>query len=59
VSIEEKMHNGELYLPNGEEIMREQLQCLEKLYDFNNTRPTELTKRTEMLKEMFAQIGEN
>lgn len=59
MSIEEKMHNGELYLPNGEEIMREQLQCLEKLYDFNNTRPTELTKRTEMLKEMFAQIGEN
>jgi len=58
VSIEEKMHNGELYLPNGEEIMREQLQCLEKLYDFNNTRPSESDKREKLLKEMFAEIGD-
>lgn len=28
------------------------------LYDFNMTRPTELKKREEMLKEMFAEIGE-
>ena len=39
--------------------MREQLRCLDKLYDFNNTRPSELEKRAEMLREMFAQIGEN
>lgn len=55
----EKLHSGELYLPSDEEIMREQLQCLEKLYDFNETRPHELEKRTELLKEMFAEIGEN
>ena len=29
------------------------------LYDFNNTRPTEQKKRQEMLKEMFAEIGDN
>ena len=28
------------------------------LYDFNMARPTELKKREEMLKEMFAEIGE-
>ena len=28
------------------------------LYDFNMTRPTELKKREEMLKDMFAEIGE-
>ena len=55
----EKMTSGELYLPDGEEIMSEQLQCLDRLYDFNLTRPTELDKREVMLKEMFAEIGEN
>ena len=55
----EKMTSGDLYLPDGDEIMSEQLQCLDKLYDFNQTRPTELVKRDAMLKEMFAEIGEN
>ena len=55
----EKMHNQELYLPTDESIMQEQLACLNKLYDFNLTRPTELKKREKLLKEMFAEIGEN
>lgn len=54
----EKMHSGNLYLPGNEEIMAEQLQCLEKLYDFNATRPHEQKKREEMLKSMFAELGE-
>ena len=54
----EKLHSGDLYLPGDEEIMKEQLKCLDKLYDFNATRPTELKKREAMLKEMFAEIGE-
>lgn len=57
--MEEKMHNGELYLPSDEDIMREQLKCLDRLYDFNMTRPTELEKRNALLREMFAEIGEN
>lgn len=59
MSMKEKLHSGELYLPGDEEIMREQILCLDKLYDFNNTRPTECKKREEMLKDMFAEIGEN
>ena len=55
----EKLHSGDLYLPTGEEIMSEQLDCLEKLYDFNATRPHELERRGKLLKEMFAEIGEN
>ena len=54
----DKLHTGELYLPCDEEVMKEQLQRLNKLYDFNQTRPTELERRAEMLKEMFAEIGE-
>ena len=55
----EKIHSGEIYNPADDEIMELQLQCLDKLYYFNMTRPTELGKREEMLKEMFAEIGEN
>ncbi len=55
----EKMHQGKLYDPNDDAIMSEQLKCLELLYDFNATRPSESEKRTAMLKEMFAEIGEN
>lgn len=57
-SEKDKLHTGELYLPGDEEIMRQQLQCLEKLYDFNATRPLEWDKRQQLMKEMFAEIGE-
>lgn len=53
-----KMHTGELYLPSDDEIMKWQTKCLDRLYDFNRTRPTEYEKRTALLKEMFAEIGE-
>ena len=58
-TMKEKLHTGEIYYPSGDEIMSEQLACLDKLYDFNLTRPTELDKRAEMLKDMFAEIGED
>ena len=53
-----RMQEGRLYLPEDEEIMRQQLLCLEKLYDYNATRPNEQEKREALLKEMFAEIGE-
>lgn len=57
--MKERMHTGELYLPGDNEIMEEQIRCLDRLYEFNMTRPTEGAKREAMLKEMFAEIGEN
>lgn len=54
----EKMHSGKIYNPSDKQIAAQQEKCLDKLYDFNATRPTESAKRTEMLKEMFAEIGE-
>ncbi|MGN1099307.1 MAG: sugar O-acetyltransferase [Christensenellales bacterium] len=54
----EKMHSGDLYLPGDSEILETQFKCLERLYDYNASRPSELPKRTDMLKEMFAEIGE-
>ena len=56
---ETQLHSGEIYYPSDDAIMKEQIKCLEKLYDFNNTRPSELEKRSCLLKEMFAEIGED
>lgn len=58
MDIIEKMHSTKLYLPSDPEIAKEQQKCLNRLYDFNQTRPTELKKREAMLKEMFAEIGD-
>ena len=52
------MHSGCIYDPADPQIAQEQLLCLDKLYDFNMTRPTELEKRGQLLQEMFAEIGE-
>lgn len=57
-AMKDRLHTGELYLPNDPTIMEEQLRCLDRLYDFNATRPSELDKRAALLKEMFAEIGE-
>lgn len=53
-----QLHNRDLYYPSSDEIMNEQTKCLEKLYDYNNTRPLETEKREKLLKEMFAEIGD-
>jgi galactoside O-acetyltransferase len=58
MSMKDRLHTGELYLPGDEEIMREQLQCLDQQMEFNRTRPTQMEKREALLKEMFAEIGE-
>ena len=55
----DRMFTGELYLPNDAAITEEQNACLELLYTFNQTRPSEQEKRNQLLKQMFAEIGEN
>ena len=49
-SMKEKLHTGELYLPGDDEIVEDQTKRLDRLYDYNMTRPTEGKKREEMLK---------
>lgn len=55
----DRMFTGDLYLPNDATITEEQNACLELLYTFNQTRPSEQEKRNQLLKQMFAEIGEN
>ena len=49
------MHTGELYLPNDDEIIQDQIKKLDRLYDFNMTRPT--LKRPVVAASIAAGIG--
>ena len=55
----EKLHSEQIYYPGDPEIMKEQTACMELLYDYNMTRPSEGEKRFQLLKEMFAELGED
>lgn len=59
MDIRKKMHGGNIYDPMDKELFEEQTKRLELLYEFNATRPSESEKRQKLLKEMFAEIGEN
>ncbi len=54
----ERMEQGLLYLPGDPDLAREQLQRLDKLFEYNVLRPGEQEKKQQLLKEMFAEIGE-
>ena len=54
----ERMEKGLVYYCSDDEIMADQTKCLEKLYDYNMTRPSQGELRIKMLKDMFAEIGE-
>jgi len=55
----EKMHNQKVYFCDDEALLSEQMQCLETLYDFNFTRPSEVKKREKILTKLFAEMGAN
>lgn len=55
----ELMKSGEVYFCTDPELARQQTECLERLYDFNHTRPSEMDKRMELLKHLLAEVGEN
>lgn len=58
MTAKEKMQSGELYVCADDSLLSEQMTYLEKLYDYNSTRPSEFRKRQQLLSEMFAEIGE-
>ncbi|WP_257001036.1 maltose acetyltransferase domain-containing protein [Terribacillus saccharophilus] len=40
-SIKDGLHNSSMYLPGDKEFAERQTLCLERLYDFNQTRPSD------------------
>ncbi len=59
MNVKEKMHNQQVYFCTDESLANEQMKCLDLLYDFNHTRPTEIKLRQEILHKFFAEMGEN
>lgn len=55
----EKIHSGEIYYPSGDEIMVEQLSYLDKMDEYNRTPRRLQAERFALLKELFAEVGEN
>lgn len=58
MDIWEEMKSGALYVTSDEELTAVQTACLDRLYDYNHTRPTQGEKRAALLREMFAEIGD-
>lgn len=60
MTVKEKMHAGEPYaMEDDPELMKYQQECLDKLFEYNSLRPSETEKKAALLKEMFAEIGED
>lgn len=54
----ERMHAEKLYYCNDESLVKEQINCLDLLFEYNALRPSEQEKKSKLLKRMFAEIGE-
>lgn len=55
----ERMVNGLIYDPADPEILEKQFAFQEKLWEFNNLKPSELDKKQRYMHEVFAACGEN
>ena len=58
MNMEERMESGRLYNSADESLQAKQRAFNELVYDFNATRPSEGEKRTHLLREIFAEVGE-
>ncbi len=54
----ERMEQGIIYDPNAPELTSEQAVYMEKLWEFNQLRPSEYEKKIKYMKETFAECGD-
>ena len=55
----EKMEQGLIYDPMDDRILAEQGKLLERLWAFNQLRPSDLAEKERYLHEVFAECGAN
>ena len=55
----ERMAQGLIYDPTDEGIMAEQVPFQDKLWEFNQLKPSEYEKKQRYMKDVFAECGEN
>lgn len=54
----ERMDAGLIYDPNDPAVTGDQFDYLDKLWAFNQLRPSQQAEKTRYMKEMFAECGE-
>lgn len=55
----ERMEKGLIYDPMDDEIMAEQVPYQEKLWEFNQLKPSDYDAKQSYMHEVFAECGEN
>ncbi|MBO4630298.1 MAG: sugar O-acetyltransferase [Lentisphaeria bacterium] len=55
----ERMLTGLIYDPADEEITKEQFLYLDRLWEFNQLKPSDYEKKQQYMREVFAECGEN
>lgn len=55
----ERMVKGLIYDPADTEIMKEQIYFQDRLWRFNQLKPSDITEKNNYMKEIFAECGEN
>ena len=55
----ERMAQGLIYDPTDEGIMAEQVPFQDKLWEFNQLKPSDYEKKQRYMKDVFAECGEN
>ncbi len=53
------MLNGKPYKAFGEELLGERQHAKERLFEFNNFRPSEINNRNEIIKKLFSKVSDN
>ena len=54
----DKLHTGEIYFPGDPEISAKQVVWQDMVMEYNNIPHVQQQRRDEMLRQMFAEIGE-
>ena len=54
----ERMVAGLIYDPGDKEVFKEQLSYLDKLWEFNQLKPSQIEEKEKYMNEMFAECGE-
>jgi len=59
MNIKMQMHSEKIYFCDDDELVSEQTKCLDVVYEFNHTRPSEVKKREQIMHTLFAEVGDN
>ena len=55
----ERMVKGLIYDPADAEILKEQIYFQDRLWRFNQLKPSDITEKNNYMKEIFAECGDN